>query len=244
MNKIKNSFVIFATIISFPSNEIDIKEFYLQVKKVYTHIKGLGYEVEKIDISNIYSFFRSYTNIGKIVNSKVIINAKVLNKHKEFFFNGIDIHLVNSIKESNRFVFPILLGEEVINYCFITSNQYLNEIKNNFYYDSLKNKSYIIDLFKIEDRKIYNDIVSFLESFLIRNQVDKEILNYKELGKLFNLSYSMRNKEYGEVIEQFGLSNEFNKIGLIYEVLFHYCNISIKNNLSLSETEKNKILKK
>ena len=245
MNKIKNSFVIFATIIGFPSNEIDIKEFYFQVKKTYTHIKSLGYEVGKLDASNIYSFFRTYTSIGKIVDNKVIINKKKSNKHKDFFFNGVDINLVNSIKESNKFIFPILLGDEIINYFFITSNQYLNEIKNKFYYDGVKNKSYVIDLTKIEDKKDYNDILSFLESFLVKNKdLEKEILNYKELGKLFNLSYSIRSKEYGSVVQQFGLSDECNKIESIYETLFYYCTIANNNSLSLSEFDKNKILRK
>ena len=245
MDKIKINFVIFATIISFPSNEINVNEFYLQIKKTYTYIKSLGYETSKLDISNIYSFFRTYTSIGKIVDSKVIINNKISNKHKEFFFNGIDNHLIDSIKESNRFVFPIIFGKEIINYSFITSNKPLNEIKDCFYYDGVKNKSYIIDLTKIEDREAYNAIVSFLEFFLVQiKDVNKETLNYIELGKLFNLSYSIKNNEYGSVIQQFGLSDEFNKIESIYETLFHYCNIANNNSFSLNEKEKNKIIKK
>lgn len=245
MDKIRSNFIIFYTIISFPSNEIDINEFYLQTKRVSTHIKDLGHEVEKLDVSNIYSFFRTYTNIGKIVNSKVIINNKISNKHREFFFHGIDSNLINSIKESNRFVFPILCGDQIINYCFITSNQYLNEIKNTFYYDDVKHKSYIIDLTKVEDKKVYNSIVLFLKAFLVKIQwCDKEILNYKELTKLFNLSYSIKNEEYGDVVEKFRLSDEFNKIKSLYETLFHYCNIANNNSLSLNEEEKKKILKK
>ena len=244
MSKIKINFVIFATIISFPIDEMDVNEFYLQIKKVTTLIRGLGYEVEKLDLSDIYSFFRAYTNIGKIVNGKVIINNKISNKHIEFFFNGIDSHLIESIKQSNRFVFPILFGDEVINYCFVTSNQYLNEIKSSFYYDGIKHKSYIIDLTKIEDKKVYNAVVSFLESFLVKIQgIDKEILNYKDLGKLFNLSYSIKNKEYGGVIEKFGLGDEFNKVESMYEILFYYCNTASNNNFSLNESEKNRILK-
>lgn len=245
MNKIKNNFVIFTTIISFPSNEIDVNKFYLQTKEVENFIKSLGYEAEKLDMPSIYSFFRSHINIGKIVNSKVIINNSFSDKHREFFFNGIDSRLINSIKESNKFVFPILYGDEVINYSFITSDKQLNKIKNSFYYDSIKNKSYIIDLTKIEDKRIYNDVVSFLESLLVKNRnVDKEILNYKKLGKLFNLSYSIKNKEYGGVIQKFGLDDEFNKIESIYEILFYYINTANNNNLSLNQSEKNKILRK
>lgn len=238
MDKVRNNFVIFYTIMGVANAEIDFNEFYSQVKKNAIYIKNLGYQVEKIESSDIYSFFRAYTLIGKLAKGKIIISNKITKKQKEFFYRGVDSNLIDTIKENNRFVFPILFENQVINYTFITSNQYLNEIKNNFYYDSIKNKAYIIDLTKIDDKKIYNSLVCFLEYFVSKHYISKETFNYDELGKLFNLSYLIKTGNLSDICQSFNLSDEFNKIELMYEMLFYYSNVAYNNKVNLEHDDK------
>lgn len=245
MDKVRNNFVIFYTIMGFANAEIDFNEFYSQVKKNAIYIKNLGYQVEKIENSDIYSFFKLYPITGKIYNGKIIINSKITSRQKEFFFRNVDKDLIAKMRENNKFVFPMIFEDKIITYCFISSNKCLNEIRNSFYYDSYKNKAYVIDLSVIEDKQILNNVISFLESFLSKvEHINKEIIDFKEIGRLFNLSYSIKNGEYNDVIQKFGLTDEFNKISSLYEILFYYNFAATNNDYSLRLESKNKILKK
>ena len=106
-----------------------------------------------------------------------------------------------------------------------------------------KYKGYLIDLGRIKENGKYNSIIYFLESFLDKEKVlKKEEINYKDLTKLFELSYSIRNNDFNGVEEKFGLN--FNQISSMYEILFYYLQTANNNKINLEYSGEVKIIDK
>lgn len=243
MKKLLDSTVIACCIININKKEIDIEELLAYIKKIIIYLREQDYIINNIDKHNIFSFFKMFAYIGTVEDNKIIIKYPIKDNIKKFFFANIDEKIFNNIRNNNKYVLPIIIEDKLINIFFISDDELLESIKNNFYYDSVKNKSYLIDLEIVKKNCKYKNVICFLEGFLKTEKSFKtEEINYKDLNKLFELSYSIRNNEFRNVEEIFKLTNEFNKISFIYETLFYYLHIANNNKINLESNDKKKIL--
>ena len=244
MNKLLDSTVIMYAITNINKNEIDIDTLLGYIKKISTYLRKQGYIVNNIDKSCVLSFFRMFPQIGNVKEEKIIIKS-ITERMKSFFFKNLDEKVLNNIRSNNKYILPIIIEDKLINISFISDNELLESLRNSFYYDSIKNKGYLIDLEIVKENCKYKNVIYFLEHFLRRQNAYKiEEINYKELNKLFELSYSIKNNEFESIEENFGLKGELEKISSMYETLFYYLHISNNNKVNLEYTDKVKILSK
>jgi len=244
MNKLLDSTVIMYAITNINKNEIDIDTLLGYIKKISTYLRKQGYIVNNIDKSCVLSFFRMFPQIGNVKEEKIIIKS-ITERMKSFFFKNLDEKVLNNIRSNNKYILPIIIEDKLINISFISDNELLESLRNSFYYDSIKNKGYLIDLEIVKENCEYKNVIYFLENFLKKENAFKiEKTNYKELDKLFQLAYSIRDNEFKNVEECFGLKNEFNKLSSMYETLFYYLHISNNNKVNLEYNDKVNILSK
>lgn len=244
MKKLTDSTVIMCAIVSINKKEIEIDTLLGYTKKISVYLRKQGYIVNNIDKSCILSFFRMFPQIG-IVNEEKIIIKSITDRMKKFFFSNIDEKILNNIRSNNKYILPIMIEDKLINISFISDDELLESLRNSFYYDSVKNKAYLIDLEIVKENCKYKNVIYFLERFLRRQNAYKiEEINYKGLDKLFELSYSIRNNEFKGVEESFGLKNEFDNISSMYETFFYYLQVANNNKVNLEYTDKVKILSK
>lgn len=244
MKKLLDSTVIMCAIVSINKKEIEIDTLLGYTKKISTYLRKQGYIVNNIDKSCLLSFFRMFPQIG-IVNEEKIIIKSITERMKKFFFSNIDEKVLNNIRNNNKYILPIIIDDKLINISFISDNELLESLRNSFYYDSIKNKAYLIDLEIVKENCKYKNVIYFLENFLKREKSFKVgEINYKGLDKLFELSYSIRNNEFKGVEKSFGLKNELDNISSMYETLFYYLQVANNNKVNLEYTDKVKILSK
>lgn len=245
MKKLLDSTIIACAIININEKEIDIEYLLAYINKISIYLRQQGYIVNNIDESSVSSFFRMLTYIGTVKDNKIIIKYPIKDKIKKFFFSKIDEKILNNIGNNNKYILPIIIEDKLINVSFISNDELLESLRNNFYYDSIKNKSYLIDLEIVKNKCEYKNIIYFLERFLKRENAFKiEEINYKDLNKLFELSYSIKNNEFRNVEACFGLKDGFDKVSSLYETLFYYLQISNNNKINLECNDKIKILNK
>lgn len=244
MKKLTDSTVIMCAIVSINKKEIEIDTLLGYTKKISVYLRKQGYIVNNIDKSYILSFFRMFPQIGLVTEEKIIIKS-ITDRMKRFFFSNIDEKILNNIRSNNKYILPIMIEDRLINISFISDDELLESLRNCFYYDKVKNKAYLIDLEIIKDCCKYKNVIYFLENFLKKESAYKiEKIVYKQLNKLFDLSYSIRNNDFNDVEESFGLKNEFDNISSMYETLFYYLQIANNNKVNLEYTDKVKILGK
>lgn len=244
MIKLLDSTVIMCAIVNINKKEIEIDTLLGYTKKISTYLRKQGYTVNNIDKSCILSFFRMFPQVGIVEEEKIIIKS-ITDRMKRFFFSNIDEKILNNIRNNNKYILPIMIEDRIINISFISDDELLESLRNSFYYDSIKNKAYLIDLEIVKENCKYKNVIYFLENFLKRENAYKiEKINYKELNKLFELSYSIKNNEFESIEESFGLKGELEKISSMYETLFYYLHISNNNKVNLEYTDKVKILSK
>ncbi|MBR6689919.1 MAG: hypothetical protein IKL65_01140 [Bacilli bacterium] len=225
MKKLKNSTVLALICIILNKQEITLEDFFLYLKKIIIYLKQYGYFVDKISEENIISFFSMFPYLGTMKKDKIILKQIKNNKINDFFFCDINKELIEDIKNNNKYVFPVINKDRLINYYFISNDTLLENIKDEFYYDSIKNNTYIIDLQTIKDK--YNNIYPFLKNFLEKELiVKKESFNYKEVSECFDLYYSL-------ILE----NDEFLSI---YKTIFYYTHIAHSNKINLEPYEKSK----
>jgi len=243
MKKLLDGTVIMCAIMNINREEIDIEELLMYIKKISMYLRKKGYSVKNIDKFEISHFFRSYVSIGSVEKDKVFVKLPIRDRVKKFFFSNIDEKILNNIRENNKYIIPLIVEDKFINISFISNDELLESLRSEFYYDSIKNKGYLIDLGRIKENGKYNSIIYFLESFLEKEKVlKKEEINYKDLTKLFELSYSIRNNDFNGVEEKFGLN--FNKISSMYEILFYYLQTANNNKINLEYSGEVKIIDK
>ena len=244
MKKLTDSTVIMCAIVSINKKEIEMDALLGYTKKISTYLRKQGYIVNNIDKSCIVSFFRMFPQIGIVKEEKIIIKS-ITDRMKKFFFSNIDEKVLNNIRSNNKYILPIIIEDKLINISFISDDELLESLRNYFYYDSVKNKAYLIDLEIVKENCKYKNVIYFLEHFLRKQNAYKiEEINYKELTKLFDLSYSVRNNDFKGVGESFGLKDEFENISSMYETIFYYLNISNNNKVNLEYTDKVKMFGK
>lgn len=244
MIKLLDSTVIMCAIVNINKKEIEIDTLLGYTKKISTYLRKQGYTVNNIDKSCILSFFRMFPQVGIVEEEKIIIKS-ITDRMKKFFFSNVDEKVLNNIRNNNKYILPIMIEDKLINISFISDDELLESLRNSFYYDSIKNKAYLIDLEIVKENCKYKNVIYFLEHFLRRQNAYKiEEINYKELNKLFELSYSIKNNEFESIEENFGLKGELEKISSMYETLFYYLHISNNNKVNLEYTDKVKILSK
>ena len=223
--------------------EIDIEELLMYIKKISKYLREQGYSVKNIDKHEVCNFFRTYLQIGSVEEDKVILRQQITDRVKKFFFSNIDEKILNNIRGNNKYIIPLIVRDKLVNISFISNDELLESLRSEFYYDSLKNKGYLIDLGRIKENGKYNSIIYFLESFLEKEKVlKKEEINYKDLTKLFELYYSIRNNDFNGVEEKFGLN--FNQISSTYEILFYYLQIANNNKVNLEYSGEPRIIDK
>ena len=244
MIKLLDSTVIMCAIVSINKKEIEIDTLLGYTKKVSTYLRKQGYILNDINRNSIYSFFRMFPQVGILKEEKIIIKS-ITDRIKRFFFSNIDEKILNNIRNNNKYILPIMIEDRIINISFISDDKLLESLRNYFYYDSIKNKGYLIDLEIVKENCKYKNVIYFLENFLKRENAYKiEKINYKELNKLFDLAYSIRNNEFKSIEESFGLKGELEKISSMYETLFYYLQVANNNKVNLEYTDKVKILSK
>ena len=244
MKKLLDSTIIMCAIVNINKKEIEIDTLLGYTKKISTYLRKQGYIVNNIDKSCIVSFFRMFPQIGIVKEEKIIIKS-ITDRMKKFFFSNIDEKVLNNIRSNNKYILPIIIEDKLINISFISDDELLESLRNYFYYDSVKNKAYLIDLEIVKENCKYKNVIYFLEHFLRKQNAYKiEEINYKELTKLFDLSYSVRNNDFKGVGESFGLKDEFENISSMYETIFYYLNISNNNKVNLEYTDKVKMFGK
>ena len=245
MKKLLDSTVIMCSIKNINKNEIEIEELLVYLNKISSYLKKQGYIINNIDKSCVLSFFRMFPQIGIVKQEKIIIKKQITDKIKNFFIKDFDEKILNNIRSNNKYILPIIIEDKIINISFISDDVLLESLRNSFYFDSIKNKGYLIDLEIVKENCKYKNIIYLLEHFLKKENTFKiEEINYKDLNKLFDLVYSIRNNEFKNVEESFKLKDEFNKVSSIYETLFYYLQISNNNKINLEYTDKVKIFDK
>lgn len=244
MKKLLDSTIIMCAIVNINKKEIEIDTLLVYTKNISTYLRKQGYILNDINRNSIYSFFRMFPQIGILKEEKIIIKS-ITERMKKFFFSNIDEKVLNNIRSNNKYILPIMIEDKLINIFFISDDGLLESLRNSFYYDSVKNKGYLIDLEIVKENCKYKNVIYFLEKFLKRENAYKiEKINCKELNKLFDLAYSIRNNEFKSIEESFGLKGELEKISSMYETLFYYLHISNNNKVNLEYTDKVKILSK
>ncbi|MBE6139778.1 MAG: hypothetical protein E7174_04725 [Firmicutes bacterium] len=232
MKKIRNSTIIAIAIMNLNKKEIGVEDLLDYAKKISSYFKDKGYNVSKIDKTSISNFFKTFPYIGNVKNEKVKISEKISDRMKNFFLCNIEESLSDDIRQNDKYVFPIVKGEELIILSYFVDSEILSSYNEQFYYDSIKNKAHIIDLGVVKENPEYKNIISFLKNESVSK---KEILNYKDLSKLFEYNNSNKNEDLKQLLEKFNLSDEVNNISLIYETIFYYCHIANNNKINLEE---------
>lgn len=245
MRQLLDGTVIMCAIMNINREEIDIEELLMYTKKISRYLRDHGYSVKNIDKYEVCQFFRTYISIGSVEEDKVFVKQPIRDRVKKFFFSNLDEKILNNIRENNKYIIPLIVGDKLVNISFITNDELLESLRSEFYYDSIKNKGYLIDLGRIKENGKYNSIFYFLESFLEKEKFfKKEEINYGDLTKLFELSYSIRNNDFNGVEEKFGLKNEFNQMSSMYEILFYYLQTANNNKINLEYSGEAKIIDK
>lgn len=229
MKKLKKSTVIASIIIALNKQEANLEDFFLYIKKLSIYVKQYGYCINEIDESDITKFFSMFPYLGTIKKNKISLTQKISDKVKDFFFSEIDKEIFDPIASNNKYIFPIINNGKLINYYFVSDNSLLENIKEEFYYDSINNNAYLIDLEIIKEKDKYNNVYLFLKNFLEKELIlKKESFDYKEVNEYFDLCYSL-------MLENSDISN-------VYKAMFYYCNIANNNKINLEPYEKVKTL--
>ena len=71
MKKIKNSTIIAIAIMNLNKKEIGVEDLLDYAKKISIYFKDKGYNVSKIDKTNISNFFKMFPYIGNVKNGNL-----------------------------------------------------------------------------------------------------------------------------------------------------------------------------
>ena len=232
MEKIKNSVLIASGIIKIRKPEITLEEIINYSKQISSRLKDTNYCRTILNSYDIMEFFNYYPYIGNIKQDKIILNKKNIRKISEFFLSDIPDDLKMIFDKTDKYIFPIVLDDKLINYHFISNDNILNKIKSKLYYDN-KNNSYILDLENIKSILGEENLISFIKELFDKEKIiKKDILDYKSLLNIIE-HLDLIKKQNFENINYFDESNLFSKVYLMSDIIFNYCYIANKNKINI-----------
>lgn len=247
MEKIKKNVVISSLLIQLNKHKIGVKEVIEYSKNINKKLKGTKYSVDILDEQSIYTFFNHFPVFGKIKNDIIELShdANHKNKIKKFFLSEIDEDILLLLKKNEKVIFPIITNNQLTNYYLsIDSNELLDSVKDELYYDNDKQERYLLDLETVSKKIGRDNINYFLETILNNSTFEKKetfkcttILEYIEyVDGLSELKF--KNLEYNlNVLEN--VSN----LSLTANNLFNYYNVGGNNQVVLSQVSNSHIKK-
>lgn len=230
MKKINNNVIIASVILNSNKKILDIEEIFDSVKNIRLNLKSKNYFVEPINIEYIDKFFRIYPHFGKKNNDKIVLKNNIDEKLKTHFLKNIDESTLELLKKQNKFILPVIVDDKLFLYHFFDNINILESIKSNFYYDGVKNDSYIVDLELLNN----SEINTLLEEVKF---IKKEEFNYDIVNKYIEILYELNNKKFENVEYYFSINESSSNLKIIYEVLIYYLHKANNNKLKLENDE-------
>lgn len=230
MEKISKNIIIASFIVQTNRDIINIEELLEYSKK----LNSREYYVEPLTSEKIFSFFKSYSFMGKIKNDVIELNNKydVRLKLSKFFLANLDEEIRQLLTTEEKYILPIVVKNELIKYYFSSDNDELKKLKNDFLIDEEK---YILDLGIIKKHLNEENFEYFIN--LLINSVSfekKEILNCTTINEFIEYIDSLSDIKFNKLMQYLNITSDFNTMSLATNKLFDYYNTGMNNQMILS----------
>ena len=246
MEEIKTNVVIASAIKEINKKEISLDELFEYFKEVNFNLKGTNYHIKDINIYDIIKFFELYSYFGHISNNFIIIKENIDSRLDKFLKMNSNNDFNQVLKKGNKYIFPIIVNNELYRFYFTSRNELLNSIKKDFYYDLDNADSYILDLDVVKNIIGEENISLFLQDFITNSKIiKKEIFDYNNLLEFHSNLEQFKDIKYKNIENCFKLNDDISKILEISNLLSIYLNISNKNKIKIEENSEilNKLTK-